>query len=107
LIVAGLSILIVGVGALAIVSSGARAPEEGTWAAGFTAFILFLVAIGALLWGGAHVLTGFGLKRARPWSRLMALALSVMNLFVLPFGTALAIYAFWALLSDAGRAMFE
>ena len=30
-----------------------------------------------------------------------------MNLFVLPFGTALAIYTFWVLLHNDARALFE
>jgi hypothetical protein len=33
--------------------------------------------------------------------------LAVLNLFVLPFGTALAIYTFWVLLHDDARALFE
>ena len=38
---------------------------------------------------------------------LLALGLAVLNLFVLPFGTALAIYAFWVLLHNESRALFE
>jgi len=41
---------------------------------------------------------------ASPW---LALALAVPNLFVLPFGTALAIYAFWVLLHNETRSLFE
>ena len=37
----------------------------------------------------------------------MALLLSVVNLFVLPFGTMLAIYTYWVLLHDEARALFE
>ena len=32
--------------------------------------------------------------------------LAVLNLFVLPFGTALAIYTFWVLLHNDARALF-
>ena len=38
--------------------------------------------------------------------RLAALGLAVPNLFVLPFGTALGIYALWVLLHDEARKMF-
>jgi len=38
---------------------------------------------------------------------LDALLLSVVNLFVLPFGTMLAIYTYWVLLHDEARALFE
>jgi len=35
------------------------------------------------------------------------LVLAVFNLFVLPFGTALAVYTFWVLLHNETRALFE
>ena len=53
------------------------------------------------------MLTGFAMRRRRYWARLAGLALAVLNLFFLPFGTALAIYAFWVLLSDQSRRLFE
>ena len=38
-----------------------------------------------------------------PPGRLAAMVLAVPNLFVLPFGTALGIYAMWVLLHDEAR----
>ena len=38
--------------------------------------------------------------------RFGALALAVPNLAVVPFGTALSVYAFWVLLNDDARAEF-
>jgi hypothetical protein len=35
------------------------------------------------------------------------LALALVNLLVLPFGTALGAYALWILLTDEGRRLFE
>jgi len=61
----------------------------------------------ALLWGGIHVLTGFALRSHRHWARLVGMALAVLNLFFLPFGTALAVYTFWTLLSDETRKLFD
>ena len=106
-LVAGLSILVLAGGALAVVTSAQRAAYEGGLAAGLTAFTFFLLGIGSLIWGGAHVLTGFAMRRHQRWARLAGLALAVLNLFFLPFGTALAIYAFWVLLSDQSRRLFE
>ena len=37
----------------------------------------------------------------------LSLALALVNLLVLPFGTAFGVYALWVLLRDAGRRMFE
>jgi hypothetical protein len=76
-------------------------------AAALTA-IIFLICAAALLAGGvANGWAGRALARREPRGRLSALAFSVPNLFVLPFGTALGIYALWVLLHNETRAMFE
>ena len=58
-------------------------------------------AAGRTLW------VGRALRQHRSPGRTGALLLAVMNLFVLPFGTALAIYAFWVLLHNEARALFS
>ena len=105
-LVAGLAILVLAVGALAIITSADRAALGPDFAAGLTAGAFFVFAALALLWGGIHVLTGFALRRHRHWARLVGMALAVLNLFFLPFGTALAVYTFWTLLSDETRRLF-
>ena len=47
------------------------------------------------------------LRRRRPLGRVLSLALAVVNLLVLPFGTALGVYALWVLLTNDGRRLFE
>jgi len=76
-------------------------------AAGLTAITLALLAALALLWGALHLAVGSWLRRYRSAARLAAIALGVMNLVLLPFGTVLGAYAFWVLLTDEGRRMFE
>src|SRR3982751_3696712 len=61
----------------------------------------------ALLFGGwASGWAGRAVRQHRAPGRTGALLLAVMNLFVLPFGTALAIYTFWVLLHNDARALF-
>jgi hypothetical protein len=43
------------------------------------------------------ILSGIGLLLRRPWARSLAIATSVPGLFFVPLGTAVSIYAFWAL----------
>jgi hypothetical protein len=76
-------------------------------AAGLTAAIFAVIGFFALLWGGAHVWAAALLKRRRPLGRMLSLALAVVDLPVLPFGTALGAYAMWVLLTNAGRRLFE
>lgn len=100
-----LSLLLLAVGALA----PALEPEgtAATFAAGVTAAAFALAGSFALLWGGAHLWTGALLGRHAALGRMVALALAVVNLVVLPFGTALGVYALWVLLKDDGRRLFD
>jgi hypothetical protein len=61
----------------------------------------------ALLWGGAHAIAATLLGRHRPAGRALMLGLGIVNLLVLPFGTALGIYTLWVLLTNDGRRVFE
>ena len=47
------------------------------------------------------------LRRRLAIGRQMSLALAVVNLLILPFGTALGVYALWILLTSDGRRLFE
>jgi hypothetical protein len=61
----------------------------------------------SLLWGGAHLWAAMLLKQRRPLGRVVTLGLAVPNLLVLPFGTALGVYALWILLTNEARHVFE
>lgn len=68
---------------------------------------LLLVAAVALLAGGAGmVAVGRAIGRRQSSGRAMAFVAATINLALLPFGTALGIYTFWALLNDEARREF-
>jgi hypothetical protein len=75
-------------------------------AASVTAALFVTTGAVALLWGGAHVWAGRLIRKRQPLGRILSLALAVVNLLVLPFGTALGLYALWVLLTEDGRAPF-
>jgi hypothetical protein len=104
-VVIGLSTLALGVGAVALIASASRA-GGGQVAAGITAAAFTTLAFIALLWGAAHVIVGVPLRRRTPWSRLLALMLGSVDLLLLPYGTALGIYALYVLLNEKGKALF-
>ena len=106
-LVAGVAILIQALGALGVILSAEPGAPPAGLAAGLTVAVFFALACAAMAWGGVHIHNAAGLRRRRPWARLVALILGVLNLFFLPFGTALAGYAFWVLLSDETRRLFE
>ena len=101
----GTSLLLLALGALAWVLGPERA--AGAFGAGLFAAVFALTGGFALLWGGAHVWTGMMVRRRMPSGRVLSLALAVANLLILPFGTALGIYALWVLLTADGRRLFE
>lgn len=98
----GVSMLLLAIGAVAI---GVTSAEDRI-AAGVTAGAFVVFAIALLLGGGANAWAGAALRRHQPRGRLAVLWLGALNLFVLPFGTALGIYAFWVLLHNETRGAF-
>jgi hypothetical protein len=98
----GASMLLLAIGAVAIglMDSGDRV------ASGVTALTFGLFAAALLLFGAANAWAGRALRRGQPAGRSVVLALSLPNLFVLPFGTALGVYALWVLLHNEARAVF-
>jgi hypothetical protein len=102
--VIGLSTLALGVGAAALIASSER---PASFAAGFTAAAFTSLAIIAILWGLAHVAVGLPLRRRRHWSRLGAMVLGSIDLILLPYGTALGVYALWVLIRQDAKRLFE
>src|SRR5262245_45111560 len=100
----GVSTLALGIGAVAVIASATRG--GGDFAAGLTAAAFTALAIIAIAWGAAHVVVGVPLRRHRPWSRLVALMLGAVDLLLLPYGTALGVYAIWILLNEDAKRLF-
>lgn len=84
----------------------ARTPDSqpGTdIAAGVTAGGLLTLAAAAAIWAAVHWWTGRALRRFDRNGRLVALALSIGDSFLLPLGPVLAGYALWVLLQEDAR----
>lgn len=101
----GASVLLLAGGAVAIAASGRH--DGPDVAAALTAVAMTASALVLLVGGAANVWAGVGLRRHRSTARIMALGLALLNLFLLPFGTALGVYTFWVLLNHEARAKFE
>ena len=101
----GVSMLLLSAGALAeLLDSFGTAVE---FAAGLTVAALALIGVFSLLYGGAHAWASVLLRRRTAFGRVLMLALALVDLIVLPFGTALGVYALWTLLTNDGRRLFE
>jgi hypothetical protein len=99
----GASLLILAAGAAAIAWTTTNEPMT----AGFTAALFILIAAALAAAGLSNAWAGRAIRQHRSAGRLAALGLAALNVFVLPFGTALAIYGFWVLLNNDARQIFE
>src|SRR3954470_7082748 len=104
-VLAGVSLLLLAGGAMAELLDPAGASVG--LAAGLTAGAFAVLGVFAVIWGALHLLAAKWLKQRKAGGRLLMLALALTNLLVLPFGTALGIYALWTLLTNEGRHLFE
>jgi hypothetical protein len=105
-ILIGASTLALGIAAAALISSAAEAGRGG-FAASLTAATFTVLALLAVIWGAAHVGVGALVRRRRHWSRVGAMLLGAVDLLLLPYGTALGIYALWILLTEEAKRLFE
>jgi len=99
----GVSTLALGVAAASMIASRGGG---GQFAAGVTAAAFTTLALIAIVWGVVHVAVGVPLRRRHPWARLVALMLGSVDLLLLPYGTALGVYALWVLLNEKGKELF-
>jgi hypothetical protein len=66
------------------------------------------VILGAIIVSSLPCLIlGFGLLNFRPWARILGLVLSAILLLNFPFGTVVALYAFWVLLKPETEILFK
>jgi MFS family permease len=76
-------------------------------AASFTAAGFAILAATAVVWAIVHAWCGRALRRRDPRSRVLALALSLLNALLFPLGTVMAVYTLWLLLHEDVRARFD
>ncbi len=72
-----------------------------------------VLAVVATFVGGVMVvlalpglLAGYGLLKRRTWGRVLALVVAALNIFNVPVGTLLALYAFYVLLQSSANDYF-
>jgi hypothetical protein len=66
-----------------------------------TALVVFLLVLSL-----PGIITGIGLLKFQPWSRIVGIVLAAINLINIPFGTILGIYGLWVLLNKETEALF-
>ena len=67
-----------------------------------TALSVFLLAVSL-----PGLVAGIGLLKYKPWSRILAIVLSALNLINFPLGTIVGVYGLYVLLSEEGARLFK
>ena len=84
----------------------------GTFSEGYEANVILstianIVTIVFITLSIPGLIGGIGLIRRKNWARILILIISILNLFNFPLGTALGIYAIWALVQPEIIGCFE
>ena len=53
------------------------------------------------------LIAGVGLLKFRPWARILAIVVAVINLIHIPIGTIVGIYGLWVLFNKETEALFD
>jgi len=105
-VLAGIVVLVVMGGIAGIISTSDTSPDSQ-----IAPPILGLIGIGVfcllLVLSLPGIIGGFGLLQFKPWSRILVIVLSALELISVPFGTALGIYGLWVLLNRETERLFE
>ena len=102
----GLVILIIFGGAYGFIGEISFHQSEAAIAWPIIGIIGGLLAVLLLLLSAPAIIAGIGLLRFRSWGKILAIVVSALHLFSIPFGTALGIYGLWVLCSQKSQDCF-
>ena len=96
------AIIMIPIGMVMLVLPFARADMGAAEAAIVVAISLIYLSIGVL-----QAFTAVGLRRLRPWARIVSIVLSVIGLLAFPLGTLISAYILYLLVSAKGEFIFS
>jgi hypothetical protein len=88
-----------------MVTGGILSGDEEALA--ITSAVGSVIASFLLLLAVPNIIGGIGLLKRWRWSRILVLILGCLNLFIIPFGTALGVYTIWVLMDDETIELFR
>jgi hypothetical protein len=99
----GVSTILSGAGLLAYVADNGDGALARTILGAISVFLMTIAFVICV----PGIVAGVGLFKHRNWARILTLIISVLNVFRIPVGTALSIYAFWVLMKEETIQMFK
>jgi hypothetical protein len=98
-------VALVGIG-IGIIVSGAGAISGERDAMFITGTVGVAIACFLIVLSLPGIITGLGLLKFRPWSRIAAIIIGALHLLSFPFGTALGVYTLVVMLNAEAPAWF-
>ncbi len=90
------------IGSIGGVITAATGPADVASLAGASAPLIIFIPLTVIQW-----ITAYGIRRLKPWSRIMAIVLSAIGLIGFPIGTLINGYILYLLLCKKGRMIFS
>ncbi len=100
----GIAFLALAFGTAAIATS---AGPDRRFAAGMTAAVFGGLAALSLIWAFLHIWDAVAVRHGRHLARAIGMGLAIVNLVLLPVGTAIGIYSLWVLTQEETRPLFD
>ena len=73
----------------------------------FMAVIFVFAGLINILMTIPSIVAGYALLKRRPWAKIAGIIAGALSAMSFPIGTAVAVYTFWFLFSDAGKQVYE
>jgi hypothetical protein len=74
---------------------------------GVMMLMFFLIMAWSFILTVPSFLAGYAILKRKSWARPASIVAAVLETMSFPIGTAVAVYSFWFMFSDAGRAMYD
>lgn len=81
-------------------------PEGGPPVGIMLVFMAFML-IYSFIFTLPSFIAGYALLKHKPWARTASLIAAVLEAMSVPVGTAVSVYSFWFMFSDAGKQLYD
>jgi hypothetical protein len=94
-------VMLVFFGAIMFAIPGGEAPV------GIFVLVMAFIMLWSLILMLPSFIAGYAILKHKSWAKPASIVAAVLETMSFPLGTAVAIYSFWFMFSDAGRAMYD
>ncbi len=82
-------------------------PADGRFPAAFMLMFFGFMMVYSLIFTLPSFIAGYAMLKHKPWARTASIVAAVFETMSVPIGTAVGVYSFWFMFSDAGKAFYN